>query len=158
MEPASDVENVTVKPDPLAPSTSSRIIQPKLEELPETKLATLAVTFHGTYCPTDPIVHPPPPPTVTESVLVPDAGLLMAVPNGWLFHVMADSVHAELTAKTSSIRHAAAGIAVTQRRKVALVTVAELGTFGAHVVRSKETYERRSRLLRDSLFMVVAPP
>ena len=140
---------MTVNPKPLAPSASSRIIHPKFVALPETKFATFAVTFHGTYCAAEPMVHPAPLPIVMESVRAPDAGLLMAVPNGWLFHVMADCVHAEVTANTSSVRQVATGTAVTQRRKVAPVTIAELGTFGAQVVRSNETYDRRLRLFRD---------
>jgi hypothetical protein len=95
---------------------------------------------------------------VIESVRALDAGLLIPVPNGWLFHVMADCVHAEVTANRSSVRQVAAGIAVTHRRKVAPVTIAELGMLGAQVVRSKETYDRRLRLLRDWLFMVAALP
>ena len=139
---------MTVRPDPLAPSASSRIIHPKFVAFPATKFATLVVTFHGTYCAAEPIYHPAPLPTVIEFRRVPDAGLLIPVPNGWLFHVMADCVHAEVTANTSSVRQVAAGIEVTQRRKVAPATIAELG-IGAQVVRSKETYDRRLRLLRD---------
>ena len=140
---------MTVNPKPLAPSASSRIIHPKFVALPETKLATFVVTFHGTYCAAEPMVHPAPLPIVMESARAPDAGLLIAVPNGWLFHVMADCVHAEATANTSSVRQVPAGIAVTHKRKVAPVTMAELGRLGAQVVRSKETYDRRFRLFRD---------
>ena len=75
-------------------------------------------------------------PTVNEPLRDTVGGLLIVVPNGWLFQVMPASVQVAVDAKTSIVRHAA-GTAVRYTRSVASRTMAVAGIAGLQVVRSK---------------------
>jgi hypothetical protein len=103
------------------------------------------------------MAHPPPLPIVIAPVRAADAGLLVDVPNGWLFQVIPVSVHDDETANTSSVRQAA-GIAVTHNLSVAFDTVAVTGIRGEHVVRSNTRYGRLLRLIGGSLLIVQRLP
>src|SRR6266571_8576815 len=81
------------------PSTSSRIIQPKFEAVPETNAWTSAVTSHVTY-PVE-VFWQGEEPIVIWDVACALGGLLSEVPNGWLFQVIPVSVHEDPTRKMS---------------------------------------------------------
>ena len=66
----------------------------------------------------------------------PLAGLLIAVPNGWLFHVIPASVQFAVTLNASTVRQLA-GRPVAYIRNVARRTVAVAGMAGVHSDRSK---------------------
>jgi len=139
------------------PSASSRIIHPLFVAEPATQDCTLLVTVQPfTYAFTVVFVHGAAP-IVMASVRVAFDGLLMVVPNGWLFHVMAASVHADVDAKMSSVRHAA-GTAVVNRRRVASLTVAVEGMTGEQRVRSNRMYTRRFWLGPDCESRSMADP
>ena len=127
--PSSLAEKVAVRVV-AEPSTSSRIIQPRFVLAPETKLATSAVTVPPTtYAPAARFWQPAGVPTLNDPLREAVAGLLIVVPNGWLFQVMTPSVHAAPTLKMSRVRQAA-GTAVIYRRRVASRTIAETGMAG----------------------------
>src|SRR6266513_2484249 len=133
--PSSFEAKVAVRVVP-EPSVSSRIIQPKLVELPATKFATSEVTVPPTtYAPVDWFWHPAGVPTLNVPVRDPVAGLLIAVPNGWLFQVSVVSPQVTVGGYRSSTRQAA-GAAVMYSRNVARRTVAEAGMAGLQTVRS----------------------
>src|SRR5205823_8318135 len=84
-------------------------------------------------------------------------GLLIAVPNGWLFQVMPASVQVAVGRKMSTVRQVAA-IPVTYMRSVASRTVAVEAIDGTHRVRSKRMYSRRlSPLALATSFVVPVP-